>query len=206
MFLVCSAGSEGASQSRAEWSSQNTTCQSGPQRISAALPQNLISRQPQMPKWLENGILLACAVEKPLLTFTCGCAADKDTLQKKNKTGMFELWNRKWYLRGKQGEDCVLFCLDGVWWSHVVAGDITALASRQGTSEPPIPFSVTYEPENKKNFNKKGAYFTCCHVKRIQSSCKEAALKDSLFPSSVELLPIGYPNIFRVTMYFIVKP
>lgn len=38
--------------------------------------------------------------------------------------------------------DNVLFCLDGVGWSHIVAGDITALSSCQGASEPPIPFSV----------------------------------------------------------------
>lgn len=42
----------------------------------------------------------------------------------------------------KQGGNNVLFCLDGVGWSHIVAGDITTLACRQGASEPPVPFSV----------------------------------------------------------------
>lgn len=68
---------------------------------------------------------------------------------KKKNNAMFGLWKGKRCLRGKQGEDYVLFCLDGVWWSHVVAGDITALASRQGTSEPPIPFSVTRRGREK---------------------------------------------------------
>lgn len=43
----------------------------------------------------------------------------------------------------KQGEDYVLFCLDGVGRGHIVAGDITTLSCRKGTSEPPVPFSVT---------------------------------------------------------------
>lgn len=128
---------------------------------------------------------------KPLLTFTCRCTEDKD--KKKKKASMFGLWKGKWCLRGKQGEDYVLFCLDGVWWSHVVAGDITALASCQGTSEPPIPFSVTWRGREKKF--KKRTYFTCCHVERIQSSFGEAALKDFLFLSSVGLLPIVCQNI-----------
>lgn len=34
--------------------------------------------------------------------------------------------------------------MDGVRWSHIVAGDVAALASRQGMSEPPITFSVTW--------------------------------------------------------------
>lgn len=88
------------------------------------------------------------ATGKPLFTFTCRCAVDKNR-KKKKKKAMFGKW--KWCLRGKQGEDYVLFCLDGVWWSHVVAGDITALASRQGTSKPPIPFSVTWGREKKNN-------------------------------------------------------
>lgn len=46
-------------------------------------------------------------------------------------------------MRVKQGEDYVLFCLDGVGRSHVVAGDVTALSRRQGPGEPPVPFSVT---------------------------------------------------------------
>lgn len=46
-------------------------------------------------------------------------------------------------VRVKQGEDYVLFCLDGVGRSHVVAGDVAALSRRQGPGEPPVPFSVT---------------------------------------------------------------
>lgn len=49
----------------------------------------------------------------------------------------------------KGGGDHVLFCLDGVGWSHIVAGDVAALASRQGTSEPPITFSVTRRGRGK---------------------------------------------------------
>lgn len=50
-------------------------------------------------------------------------------------------------MRARQGEDYVLFCLDGVGRSHVVAGDVAALARRQGTSEPPVAFSVADRQE-----------------------------------------------------------
>lgn len=43
-----------------------------------------------------------------------------------------------------RGGDYVLFCLDGVRRSHVVAGDVSALSCRQGPSEPPVPFSATH--------------------------------------------------------------
>lgn len=146
MFLVCSAGSEGASQSHAEWSSQNTTCQSGPQRISARPAterhQQTAANASMAGKWDFTGVHTG----KPLPT--CRCTVDKD---KKKNTAMCGLWKVKWCLRGKQGVDYVLFCLDGVWWSHVVAGDITALASRQGTGEPPISFSVTWRGREKKD-------------------------------------------------------
>lgn len=46
-------------------------------------------------------------------------------------------------------EDYVLFCLDGVGRSHVVAGDVAALARRQGASEPPVAFSVADRQEER---------------------------------------------------------
>lgn len=53
-------------------------------------------------------------------------------------------------MRVRQGEDYILFCLDGVGRSHVVAGDVAALARRQGTSEPPVAFSVTQRQTDRQ--------------------------------------------------------
>lgn len=36
----------------------------------------------------------------------------------------------------------LLFCLDGVRWSHIIAGDVTAISSGQGARQPPVPFSA----------------------------------------------------------------
>lgn len=36
----------------------------------------------------------------------------------------------------------LLFCLDGVGRSHVIAGDVTALSGGQGARQPPVPFSA----------------------------------------------------------------
>lgn len=49
-------------------------------------------------------------------------------------------------VRVRQGEDYILFCLDGVGRSHVVTGDISTLSCRQGTGEPPVPLSVRHRP------------------------------------------------------------
>lgn len=59
-------------------------------------------------------------------------------------------------MRVRQGEDYVLFCLDGVGRSHVVAGDVAALARRQGTSEPPVAFSVTQRQTDRQTDRKRG--------------------------------------------------
>lgn len=59
-------------------------------------------------------------------------------------------------LRVRQGEDYVLFCLDGVGRSHVVAGDVAALARRQGASEPPVALSVTQRQTDRQTGRKRG--------------------------------------------------
>lgn len=76
---------------------------------------------------------------------------DKATLDLDNqKISSLNLWRKNKQTnnlqsetaRVKQGEDYILFCLDGVGRSHVVTGDISTLSCRQGTGEPPVPFSV----------------------------------------------------------------
>lgn len=51
---------------------------------------------------------------------------------------------------GKKREEKrdLLFCLDGVRWSHIIAGDVTALSGGQGASQPPVPFSVRMKREH----------------------------------------------------------
>ena len=44
--------------------------------------------------------------------------------------------------RKKKKKGGLLFCLDGVGWSHIIAGDVTALSSGQGARKPPVPFSA----------------------------------------------------------------
>lgn len=81
---------------------------------------------------------------KSVPTRTCRCTVDKD---RKRRCLGFEKGSG--VNKRKGGGDHVLFCLDGVGWSHIVAGDVAALASRQGTSEPPITFSVTRRGRGK---------------------------------------------------------
>lgn len=44
--------------------------------------------------------------------------------------------------REREKKKDLLFCLDGVGWSHIIAGDITALSRGQGASQPPVPLSA----------------------------------------------------------------
>lgn len=57
--------------------------------------------------------------------------------------------NKRDRAREKKGRRYLLFSLDGVGWSHVIAGDVTALSGRQGARQPPVPFSAEIKPGHR---------------------------------------------------------
>lgn len=42
----------------------------------------------------------------------------------------------------KKSGGSLLFCLDGVGRSHIIAGDVAALSAGQGARQPPVPLSA----------------------------------------------------------------
>ena len=66
----------------------------------------------------------------------------------------------------KRKQQNVLFCLDGVNWSHIIAGNVTRLSSCQGACFPPISF-----PGEKKKKRKGSEYVNWFRVLQSQARC-----------------------------------
>ena len=66
----------------------------------------------------------------------------------------------------KRKQQNILFCLDGVNWSHIIAGNVTRLSSCQGARFPPISF-----PGGEKKKRKGSEYVDRFSVLQSQTRC-----------------------------------
>ena len=62
----------------------------------------------------------------------------------------------------KRKQQNVLFCLDGVNWSHIIAGNVTRLSSCQGARFPPISFPGG-KKKREKEVNMSTSSVFCSH-------------------------------------------
>ena len=63
----------------------------------------------------------------------------------------------------KRKQQNVLFCLDGVNWSHIIAGNVTRLSSCQGACFPPISFPGGKKKKREKEVNMSTGSVFCSH-------------------------------------------